>query len=127
MPYGHDGVAHTQIHAVNTQKKRESSRENLLQACVASGGYQRQPIVDLSVLRTATCSMRVSRIWQGVYEMLGRNHFAVVCRGRGSRKTGGKYVHTADTNDTSGLFIGTVFVGGVDRNEWHTMLKGNEQ
>ena len=46
---------------------------------------------------------------------------------RGSRKPGGKSVHTVDSNDTSELFIGTVFVGGIDRNEWHTMLKVNER
>ena len=57
----------------------------------------------------------------------GRNHSAVVCRGGGSRKPGGKSVHTVDSNGTSGLFIGTVFVGGIDRNEWHTTLKVNER
>ena len=36
-------------------------------------------------------------------------------------------MHTVDSNDTSGLFIGTVFVDGIDRNEWHTMLKVNER
>ena len=36
-------------------------------------------------------------------------------------------VHTVDSNDTSGLFIGTVFVRGIDRNEWHTMLKVDER
>ena len=36
-------------------------------------------------------------------------------------------MHTVDSNDTSGLFIGTVFVGGIDCNEWHTTLKVNEQ
>ena len=45
-------------------------------------------------------------------------------RGGGS---GGKSVHTVDSNDTSGRFIGTVFVGGIDRNEWHTTLKVNER
>ena len=36
-------------------------------------------------------------------------------------------MHTVDSSDTSGLFIGTVFVGGIDRNEWHTTLKVNER
>ena len=57
----------------------------------------------------------------------GRNHFAVVCRGGGSRKPGGKSVHTVDSSDTNGLFIGTLFVGGIDRNEWHITLKVNER
>ena len=34
-------------------------------------------------------------------------------------------MHAVDSNDTSGLFIGTVFVGGIDRNEWHTTLNAN--
>ena len=55
------------------------------------------------------------------------NHLAVVCRGGGSRKRGGEYVHTVDSNNTSRLFIGTVFVGGIDRNEWHATLKTNER
>ena len=57
----------------------------------------------------------------------GRNHFAVVCRGGGSRKSGGKSVHTVDGSDTSGLLIGTVFVCGIDRIEWYTTLKVNER
>ena len=36
-------------------------------------------------------------------------------------------MHTVDSNDTGGLFIGTVFVGGIDRNEWQTTLKVNER
>ena len=36
-------------------------------------------------------------------------------------------MHTVDSNDRSGLFIGTVFVCGIDSNEWHTTLKVNER
>ena len=36
-------------------------------------------------------------------------------------------MHTVHSSDTSGLFIGTVFVGGIDSNEWHTTFKVNER
>ena len=36
-------------------------------------------------------------------------------------------MHTVDSNDTGGLFIGTVIVSGIDSNEWHTALKVNER
>ena len=36
-------------------------------------------------------------------------------------------MHTVDSNDRGGLFIDTVFVGDIDRNEWHTVLKVNER
>ena len=36
-------------------------------------------------------------------------------------------MHTVDSNDTGGLFIGTVIVSGIDNNEWHTALKVNER
>ena len=36
-------------------------------------------------------------------------------------------MHNVDRNDTSGRLIGTVFVGGIDRNAWRTMLKVNER
>ena len=36
-------------------------------------------------------------------------------------------MHAVGSNATSGLFIGTLFVGGIARNEWHTTLKVNER
>ena len=34
-------------------------------------------------------------------------------------------MHSVESDDTSGLFIGTVFVGGINCNEWHTTLRLN--
>ena len=58
-------------------------------------------------------------------KLSGRNHVAVDCGGGGSGKPGGRSAQTVDNNDTSGHFIGTVFVGRIDNNEWHTTLKMN--
>ena len=58
-------------------------------------------------------------------KLSGRNHVAVVCGRGGSGKPGGRSAQTVDSNHTSGLFIGTVFVGRIDNNEWHTALKVN--
>ena len=121
------GAAHTQIHAMHTQKNvshrgktshrptshqtgSNDKRESTCQYCGQSHAPRHCPAYGKMCKK---CS--------------GRNHFAVVCRGGGSRKPGGKSVHTVDSSDTSGLFIGTVFVGGIDRNEWHTTLKVNER
>ena len=51
----------------------------------------------------------------------------VMCRGGGNRKPGGRPVHSVESDDTSGLFIGTVFVGGINGNEWHTTLRLKEK
>ena len=121
------GAAHTQIHAMHKQKNvnhrvktshrptshqtgSNNKRESTCQYCGQSHAPRRCPAYG------KVCK-----------KCKGRNHFAVVCRGGGSRKPGGKYVHIVDSSDTRGLFIGTVFVGGIDSNEWHTTLKVDER
>ena len=59
----------------------------------------------------------------------GMNHFANVCQGGGFRKSS-KPVHTlrseADiegTGDDGQLFVGTLFIGDIQANDWQTKLR----
>ena len=56
----------------------------------------------------------------------GSNHFASVClKGRSSAHSPApsrRPVHTVESGETSGLFIGTVYVGEIDRSGWHANL-----
>ena len=56
----------------------------------------------------------------------GSNHFASVClKGRSSARSPApsrRPVHTVESGETSGLFIGTVYVGEIDRSGWHANL-----
>ena len=60
------------------------------------------------------------------------NHFANVCQGGGFRKSS-KPVHTlrseADTEGTGDdgqLFVGTLFIGDIQANDWQTKLRVND-
>ena len=60
------------------------------------------------------------------------NHFANVCQGGGFRKSP-KPVHTlrseADTEGTGDdgqLFVGTLFIGNIQANDWQTKLRVND-
>ena len=62
----------------------------------------------------------------------GMNHFANVCQGGGFRKSS-KPVHTlrseADTEGTGDdgqLFVGTLFIGDIQANDWQTKLRVND-
>ena len=56
----------------------------------------------------------------------GSNYFASVClKGRSSARSPApsrRPVHTVENGETSGLFIGTVYVGELDRSGWHANL-----
>ena len=55
----------------------------------------------------------------------GPNHFASVCLGGRSLARGpapSRPVYTVESGDTSGLFIGTVYVGEIDRSVGHANL-----
>ena len=53
----------------------------------------------------------------------GSNNFASVClKGRSSARSPApsrRPVHTVESGEPSGLFIGTVYVGEIDRSGWH--------
>ena len=62
----------------------------------------------------------------------GMNHFAKVCQGGGFRKSS-KPVHTlrseADTEGTGDdgqLFVGTLFIGDIQGNDWQIKLRVND-
>ena len=114
------GTAHAQIHAVHTQKHARTTRKPMIKPPANSK-------------RESTCQYcgqthaprQCPAFGKVCKKCSGMNHFAVVCRGGGNRKPGGRPVHSVESDDTSGLFIGTVFVGGINCNEWQTTLRLN--
>ena len=62
----------------------------------------------------------------------GMNHFANVCQGGGFRKSSKPVdtlrseADTEGTRDDGQLFVGTLFIGDIQANDWQTKLRVND-
>ena len=108
------GAAHTKIYAVDTQKNVSHIGKHLTFSHQTGSNDKRESACQYC---GHTHAPRQCPAYGKVCKKCsGRNLFTVVYRGDGSRKPGGKSVHMVDRNDTSGLFISTVFVALIAMN-----------